>query len=336
MNIGIVHGKLFLEHQAEPGHPENAERLSFIRSPLSTSRAKIVELPLVPATVGNLRRTHATALIRKLESGRGGRGWLDADTYYSPRSVDVALTAAGATIDLALRIWRRELRRGFALVRPPGHHATSTISQGFCLLNNVALAAAAILDESPQARIAIVDFDLHHGNGTQDIFYDDPRVLFISSHRYPFYPGTGGLLEKGHGAGKDTTFNFPVGLPHGDSFFRGLYHGMVTPVLEKFAPQIVLVSAGFDGHASDPMQGFRMSTELYGFLARELVSVAERKCEGKILFCLEGGYDPRALAASVEQVWKVLVSAEVIPDQVNMSDFPEWELYRSHFKDTIG
>src|SRR5688572_29508348 len=183
------------------------------------------------------------------------------------------------------------------MVRPPGHHAVRDRAMGFCLFNNVAIGAAKARARG-LSRVAIVDYDVHHGNGTQWSFYDDPSVLFVSSHRYPFYPGTGTRDEIGVGKGKGTTLNFPLPLPYGDDFFIALYQELVCRPLREFAPDMVFVSAGFDGHRLDPMGGFTIDTPTYGVLARLLVDTAEKN-GGKILFVLEGGYHPQALKDSV-------------------------------------
>lgn len=299
----VVRGETFLQHSAGPSHPENPGRLAAIQT-LFEERPDLAAIPVLPVTAASeaeLLRLHARDMVRRVLANRGASGWYDGDTYYSPASSDVAALAAGACIQGALAVFRGESRRGFCLVRPPGHHAIAARPMGFCLFNNVALAAAAVLAEAPAARIAIVDFDLHHGNGTQELFYDDERVLFVSSHRYPFYPGTGALDEIGRGKGKGTTVNFPMAEPRGDEVFLPLYGDIVAAIVREFAPDLILVSAGFDGHVSDPMQGFRLRTGTYGYLAETLIALAEERA-GKILFCLEGGYHPAALKASVAEV----------------------------------
>lgn len=307
-DVALVRSPEFLKHAPPGPHPENPERLKAIHRWFEPG-SPYADLPAIEmrlAGEADLKKVHAREMLERLALARGGNGYFDSDTYYTPASVDTALLAAGSTIELALGIWKGAYRRGFALVRPPGHHATVQRVMGFCLANNVAVAAAAILAESPQARLAIVDFDLHHGNGTQDIFYDSSNVLFVSSHRFPFYPGTGTAAERGRGKGLGATVNFPIGQPYDGDFFLRLYGEIALPLVDRFAPDLILVSAGFDGHFRDPMEGFRISSAAYGDLAERLIQLAEKR-NGKILFCLEGGYDPEALRESVGEVLAKLV-----------------------------
>ncbi len=307
-DVALVRSPEFLKHASLSSHPENPERLLAIHKWFEPGAA-YANLPVLGLSLAgqqDLRRVHAREMVERLFSARGSRGVFDPDTYFAAPSVDTALTAAGSTLSLALEIWKGTYRRGFSLVRPPGHHATDSRIMGFCLVNNVAVAAAGILNEAPQARVAIVDFDLHHGNGTQDIFYDNPQVMFVSSHRFPFYPGTGASTERGRGKGLGATVNFPLAERFGPDFFLRLYADIALPLVDRFAPDIILVSAGFDGHERDPMDGFRMTSAAYGDLAERLIALAEKR-NGKILFCLEGGYDPEALRESVGEVLAKLV-----------------------------
>jgi len=315
-----------LAHAAPYEHAENPERLSAILS-LFAPGGPLENYPRITsrsATESELLRAHGAEMVKALLASRGLSGQWDADTYYGPKSLHAALLAAGGTIDLALRVWKGDLRRAFSLVRPPGHHATPRRAMGFCLFNNVGLAAHAILAENPQARLAIVDFDLHHGNGTQDLFANNPNVLFLSSHRFPFYPGSGGLGEVGEGKGQGATLNFPLSQAYGREIFFPLYGGLVAGVLKDFRPDMILVSAGFDGHEADPMNGFSLTTDDYGRLAEFLIASAE-ETTGKILFVLEGGYDPAALRDSVRAVLEVIASApeakrEVALDEIALLD----------------
>lgn len=305
---------LFLEHECSTPHVENAMRLKTILEGIQTHPVlgKMASNFARPAKDREILRTHTRELLSQLQETSHGHGFLDPDTFYSPKSFDSALAAVGGTVDLAKKIWQGEVRRGFSLVRPPGHHATREESMGFCLLNNVAIAVQAVLDADPAARVAIVDFDLHHGNGTQWIFYNEPRVLFLSSHRYPYYPGTGGLEEVGEGKGKGLNVNFPLSERLPGAFFTSLYCETVSPILEEFSPDMVVVSAGYDGHISDPMRGFRIETEDYRVLTKLLIDLAEKTAKGRILFCLEGGYDPMALRDSVIASLEELLEPKVL------------------------
>lgn len=321
----VARSPLFLGHRIDESHPECPERLKVVLTAFDADErlAAIPQLEPRGASTEELRRFHAAEMIETLLAQRGRQGWVDSDTYLGEKSVDVALSAAGAAIDAALRVWKGDARRAFCLVRPPGHHATRAAAMGFCLFNNVALAAAAVLAEAPQARLAVVDFDLHHGNGTQDAFYSDERVLFVSSHRYPFYPGTGKISETGAGAGTGTTVNFPMPRPFGDETFEALYGGLLPPVLAEFRPDMLIVSAGYDGHADDPMNGFRLSTPGFGRITRVLLSAAERHCRGRVLFCLEGGYNPFALKDSVVESLVEMIECPREPFPVETRFEPE-------------
>lgn len=335
-DVCLVRDPIFLEHVLESGHPECPARLQAIHRALDAD-PELKALPvLTPRSVTSeeLARVHARPMIEAVAEARGKSGWFDADTFYGPGSVEAATLAAGSTVELALKIWRGEVRRGFSLVRPPGHHATRETPMGFCLLNNVALAVAAIRQSAPRARLAVIDFDLHHGNGTQDLFYDDPDVLVLSSHRYPFYPGTGAVDEVGERKGKGTTVNFPLSRAYDDTLFAPLYARLALPMVEAFQPDMLIVSAGFDGHLSDPMHGFRISTEAYAWLAAQLVASAEKR-GGKILFCLEGGYNPEALAESVVAVTRQLVHlprSPFAPASRAEGDFAELGAFRAAFR----
>jgi acetoin utilization deacetylase AcuC-like enzyme len=298
----LVRSSVFLDHQTPGGHPESSARMAAILELFGGSEFGAIPT-VVPRAAGEaeLLRSHAGDMICRLQMAEGNRGYFDGDTAYSERSVATALLAAGSTLEAALRIYRGEARRGFSLVRPPGHHAVRDRPMGFCFFNNVAVAVAAILAEAPSARVAVVDFDLHHGNGTQEAFYDDPNVLFISSHRFPYYPGTGSIDEIGDGRGRGTTLNFPMGKAYGDSVFLELYRDVVVRALTQFKADILLVSAGFDGHREDPMQGFDISSATFGLIAESLIHAAEIS-NGKILFVLEGGYNPLAQKQSIAEV----------------------------------
>ncbi|RJO68870.1 MAG: histone deacetylase, partial [Myxococcales bacterium] len=224
---------------------------------------------------------------------------LDPDTSATAHSFEAACAAVGGGIALIDAVLDGRVDNGFALPRPPGHHALPHRSMGFCLFNNIAIAAEHLVRRRGQKRVAVVDFDVHHGNGTQDAFYERPDVLFCSSHQWPFYPGSGRAQEIGEGAGQGFTLNMP--LPYGveDEPFLGLWTRGVIPVLKEYAPEFILVSAGYDAHRADPIGGMQLTSELYGRLSKTLVETAQEVCGGRIVFFLEGGYHLQALAESV-------------------------------------
>jgi acetoin utilization deacetylase AcuC-like enzyme len=223
---------------------------------------------------------------------------LDPDTYTSPDSHAVALLAAGAAIDAVERVMGGAHTAGVALVRPPGHHAERDRAMGFCLYNNVAVAAAHARTLGA-SKVAIVDYDVHHGNGTQHIFERDPHVLYVSTHQYPYYPGTGAAREVGVDAGRGFTVNLPIEAGAVAEDYQLMFRDVVVPVLRQFEPDLVMISAGFDAHADDPLGGMRLATGAFGAMTRELRAVAEECCRGRIVAVTEGGYDLRALASSL-------------------------------------
>lgn len=242
------------------------------------------------ATREELLRVHSADYLDTLARSAGRPVMLDPDTFTSPESVEIAALAAGAAIEAAEHAITRH-EPAFALVRPPGHHAERNRAMGFCLYNNVAVAAAHAVARGLE-RVAVVDIDVHHGNGTQWMFYDDPRVLYVSTHQYPFYPGTGAANDTGTGDGAGFTFNVPLEMGATDADYTLVYQSAVAPVIEEFAPQLLLVSAGFDAHERDPLASMRVTTEGYAWVVRQLVKLAP---SGSIGFVTEGGYDLTAL-----------------------------------------
>jgi acetoin utilization deacetylase AcuC-like enzyme len=295
---------LFQRHETGT-HPERPRRLRAIDDRLG-------EVGLVgrctpgtyqPLTEEQVRRVHAPEQVAAVrEVAEAGGGYLDPDTVVSPESFRVALAAAGACAAAVDAVLRGEDRTALCLVRPPGHHATPRRSMGFCLFNNIALAARRARDAHQVNRVLVVDWDVHHGNGTQDIFYEDPAVVFYSIHRYGhgFYPGTGGAAETGRGPGLGFTFNAPVRYGTSRKDYHAQFAGVLERAAEKSRPELVLLSAGFDAHARDPIGSLGLETEDFATLSRLVLDVARVHAGGRLVSCLEGGYDLEGLAESVE------------------------------------
>ena len=308
MSLILISSDRFVEHQTPPGHPEGPERAEVMEAVARRWRNRGGEV-VAPrqATHEQLARVHDVDYLRRISETAGRAVALDQDTYTSPESHEIALLAAGAAIDAIERAMRGSHQTALALVRPPGHHAECDRAMGFCLYNNVAVAAAHARTIGA-GRVAIVDFDVHHGNGTQHRFEDDPAVMYVSIHQWPYYPGTGASDETGVGQGKGFTVNLPLEAGAADADYRLLFEEVVVPVLRQFKPDVLLVSAGFDAHERDPLASMRLTTASFGAMTLELRRVAEECCNGRMALVTEGGYDLRALAASLDDVVEVLAS----------------------------
>jgi acetoin utilization deacetylase AcuC-like enzyme len=252
------------------------------------------------ATWDELTLVHVPLLVEHLSELRPGARpiWLDADTYVSERSYDAALKAAGGVLAAVDAVMDSAVDSAFCFVRPPGHHATPTQAMGFCLFNNLAVAAAHLLERRGLDRVAIIDFDVHHGNGTQDIFYNDGRVLYFSTHQFPHYPGTGRMEELGEGAGAGKIINVPMQAGSGDVEALRAYREVCAPAVQRFRPQFLLVSAGFDAHFADPLAHLMFSCRGYHEIATLLKDLAAETCDGRLVYALEGGYDLDAISWS--------------------------------------
>ena len=307
----VVYDDTFLLHDY-PGHPETAARLRAITAKLGSDPA-LRGLPASPAPdadVDALRTVHTDRHILGIEhAARGGGGWLDGDTYCTPRSYEVALRAAGAAMRVTQMVMEGESRSAFALVRPPGHHATPSQAMGFCLFNNAAVAARTAQRLHGAAKVAIVDIDVHHGNGTQDVFYDDASVLYCSLHQWPLYPGTGPARETGSARAEGTTVNVPLPPGTDGEQWMSAFETRVAPALLAHRPDLIVVSAGYDAHAADPLAELRLSTDTYAQVASRLAALAAEVCGGRTVWVLEGGYDLDALAASVGATLQSLEAA---------------------------
>ena len=316
MKVGYVYHPIYLKHDTG-GHPENARRLEAIISHLEQTGLK-PKLSLIEprvATTEEISLVHRKQYISYIrEMAENGGGWLDVDTIMSPDSYDAALYAAGGMIRATEAVMDGEVGSAFALVRPPGHHATATQAEGFCLFNNIAIAAKYALNKYKLPRLAIIDFDVHHGNGTQDTFYDDPRVLYISTHQSPLYPGTGRIEETGGGEGRGATVNIPLPPGSGDAEYLAVFDQIIVPIARRFSPQLILVSAGYDAYWSDSLAMMRVSVTGFAWMVGIIKGLADELCRGRLAFTLEGGYPLDALAASVKATFDVLLGNTDIED----------------------
>jgi len=303
--IGFIRHELFLKHLQGYSHVECPERVEAIiervsKSPIAKS---ILFIDAEPAERAWLERVHTSEYVRGILSLEIEEAVvLDAgDTVATPASPQAALYAAGAGVQAAKLVLDGKISSAFCCVRPPGHHAEPDRAMGFCIFNNVAVAAAHLVEAAGLKRVAIVDWDVHHGNGTEKIFIEDDRVLYISLHQYPHYPGTGHASTTGIGKGKGFNINLPMGAGAGDREYLAAFDNRIVPALDEFKPEFILISAGFDAHGDDPLSGTTLTTGAYGKMTELLKASAERHCGGRIVSLLEGGYDIHALAESVEE-----------------------------------
>lgn len=322
MKVGFVYDPIYLRHNTGQ-HVENARRLEAILSELEQAGLKqqLTRIEPRPATTAELSLVHNEQHISNIQDvAQGGGGWLDADTVMSSDSYEAALYAAGGVIKAVEAVVNGEVNSAFALVRPPGHHATAQQALGFCLFNNVAIAAKYALLEFGLEHVLIIDFDVHHGNGTQEAFYDSPQVLYISTHQYPHYPGTGSIEETGRGLAKGTTLNIPLPAGCGDVEYERVFEHIIVSAAERFRPQLILISAGYDAHWTDPLALMQVSVNGFGQMVRIIKGLAGELCEGRLVFTLEGGYNLAALAASVRAAFNILLGGDaVIKDPLGQS-----------------
>jgi acetoin utilization deacetylase AcuC-like enzyme len=309
VSIGIIWHEAFAEHSTGD-HPEGPDRVSAAVEHLRTSDLwpRLTVVSPEPATEDDILRVHTRAHLDavKAAAAEGGR-WIDPDTFVSPRSYDTALLAAGGAIT-ATKLWGQGLIP-FALIRPPGHHALAGDAMGFCLFNNVAIAAARLLTEGYE-RIAIIDWDVHHGNGTEAIFYEDPRVLFFSTHQSPHYPGTGAVTDCGKGPGAGYNVNIPMPAYCNDNDYAHAFAMVIEPIVDQFAPQAILVSAGQDCHRDDPLGDMMVTALGFAHMAWYCRRMS-KACDGRLAFILEGGYNREATSEDIETVLKVIDGADV-------------------------
>jgi acetoin utilization deacetylase AcuC-like enzyme len=300
VSLTIFTSPHFADHLTPPGHPERVERFEVMQVVASEfgKRGGHVEPPR-SVTDQEITRIHDADYLTSIKETAGRAVALDADTFTSPGTVSAAYLAAGAVVTAVGHVLDSDAgTRALALVRPPGHHAEQNRAMGFCFFNNVAIAAASARARG-LSRVAIVDYDVHHGNGTQWSFYNDPSVLFISSHQFPYYPGTGAASDIGTGAGSGYTINLPLSAGATDADYQLVYTKIALPILKQFRPELILISAGFDAHMNDPLAGMRLTGPYFGHLTSAIAAVADECCDGRVVAVTEGGYDLAALAESL-------------------------------------
>jgi acetoin utilization deacetylase AcuC-like enzyme len=310
---GLVIDQRYQEHDTGRGHPERPERIAVLSGLADDDTLQHVAPRL--ATAEELTLVHGEAHFEAVARTSGtARSAFDADTTVSARSFETAALAAGGVLALVDEVMAGHLQNGFACVRPPGHHAERDRAMGFCLFNNVAIAAAYARRRFGLERVLILDWDVHHGNGTQHMFERDSGVLYVSTHQYPFYPGTGGADEVGEGEGEGFTVNVPLPAGCGDAEYLDTFDSVIEPIVEQYAPQLVLVSAGFDPHVRDPLGGMRVTESGFAAMMRTLLRQARRSGKGRCIAVLEGGYDLSAVRDSARAVLNELQGRAVAAD----------------------
>lgn len=325
---GIVIDNRFLEHKIMDYHPENPQRLESIYKGINENiiSENLVRIKTRLATKDEIALIHDPEYIDEIESYLDlPPRRLDADTYLSEKSPEIAKLAVGGVLNLVDEVISGNINNGFALVRPPGHHAEKDRAMGFCIYNNIAIGAKYAIKKYGLERIAIIDWDLHHGNGTQNSFYEDSNVLYFSIHQYPHYPGTGSYLEKGVGNGEGFNINIPLSSGHGDVDYCNLFDEIIGPVCNEFKPQLIMVSAGFDIYYYDPLGGMKVTRNGFGAITSKIISIAENSCEGRLIHVLEGGYDLVGLAGGVVEVLNKMLASD---KKINILESDKsWDLH---------
>ncbi len=290
----ILRDSLFLAHDPGFNHPDSPDRLKEIYNVLDKKSLQglFVEPDFIPVSEKELYLNHSSSLVKEVAATSGQAfGSLEADTTTSPESYNAACLAVGALVKGVDLLMGDEVDNCFALVRPPGHHAEKKSSMGFCLFNNVAIAASYAMKKHNIERIMIIDWDLHHGNGTQTSFFETNKILYVSTHQYPFYPGTGSVQEIGRGKGEGYTINIPLPGGQGDKEYAAIFNKIVVPLGRQYKPQLIFVSSGFDIYHGDPLGSMQVTSKGFGYMTKVIVDLAEEVCEGRVLVTLEGGYN---------------------------------------------
>lgn len=313
--VAVIEDSRYREHSGPAGHPERPERLSAVSEAIaSRACAELVHCSPREATSDEILRVHPAEHGELLRAAaRRAPSQLDADTFMAPRSEEIARLAAGASAELALRVAAGDFAAGFAAVRPPGHHAETRRAMGFCLYNNAAIAVRALQAEAGVERVLLFDWDVHHGNGSQQVFEADPSVLYVSLHQWPHYPGSGDFGERGRDAGTGATLNVPLPAGCGDAEYLAVSQRLLVPAVEAFRPEIVIVSSGFDAHRDDPLASMQVTGAGFGAMARVVRALADVHCGGRLIVVLEGGYALTGLRESTAALLDALLSDHVRP-----------------------
>jgi acetoin utilization deacetylase AcuC-like enzyme len=309
VKTGIVKDRKYMEHWMGEYHPESPMRLEAIYTMLDEPdmAGKFVDVPAHPADKKDIMLIHSSGYVDQIESTAGAEyTYLDPDTQTCAATYDAALLASGGLCQAIGKVYSGEIDNAFALVRPPGHHAERAQAKGFCIFNNVAVATRYAQKNFGISRILIVDWDLHHGNGTQHVFEEDPSALYFSTHQYPYYPGSGAFDEVGRGKGRGFTINVPLTIGHGDGEYLKIFGEILSPVALEYRPELILVSAGFDIYFGDPLGGMNVTPKGFAGMTRMVMDIAEQCCGGKVVLTLEGGYNIEGERDSVREVLKEL------------------------------
>jgi acetoin utilization deacetylase AcuC-like enzyme len=307
-----------------PGHPEHAGRIKAVWDELDSTGLSARMRTITSAAADDdlilkLHTAHYLDTLKWVTSAHQEVVLLNPDTYFGPASLETARLAVGGVVQAVDEVISGRAMNALAVVRPPGHHAVRDSAMGFCIFGNVALAARFACETHGLERIMIVDYDVHHGNGTQALLYDDPHTLFVSTHQSPFYPGSGDIRETGTRKGQGYTVNIPLSAGNGDTNYLAIFREIIWPLADRYKPQLLVVSAGFDAHWDDPLANMNLSLTGYAYLTRELIHMAEKHCNGKIVFVLEGGYNLQALAHGVCNIAHALLGDDVIHDPLGPS-----------------
>ena len=324
-NTAVIYDPNFLKHN-HPGHPESASRLESILKKLTESGLtdNLIQLKPRPAILEEIKFCHTEDYVERVRNVcKSEKGFLDPDTYTTGYSYDAAIMAVGSLIELTNSIINGQVKNGFALLRPPGHHALKDRAMGFCIFGNVAIAAKSALKNNEIKKVAIVDIDVHHGNGTQALVKDNQNIMYISTHQFPFYPGTGSITEIGNGVTAGTLLNVPLIPGVGDDGFRNIYNEIIVPSLERYAPNLIFVSAGYDAHWDDPLASMGLTLTGYSWISKELVKISDKLCDSKIVFALEGGYNLEALSYGVINSLNALAGLDETIDPLGRSPYEE-------------